>query len=555
MDWSEILQMRRKALKLTQAELAKAMGVSAESVASWESARRKPSRSMLGRLAAVLEMDEAEEEEAYRSAGHDPGSGGRYAELARMSRPLAWLAGEIAENRFPSLITNELYEIVGWNQAANVVAELDFVDLDGPQERHLMHMAVTDHFSKKLSNWDHVMGTLIGFYKKDAVTLGSAVADPYFGALIDYIARNHGEFIPRLFALWESAPAYVEGNRNQVEIEWLTSDGTKLRFMAIFEPGSDFDAAWIFDWHPLDGATWDWLDAHRDSGPPGGDHISLASSAAGWRGILRHARESAGLTRAEVAARTGQRVSAATVEAYERGTRLPSREKLVALAEALVLAGVQTNAMLAGAGMEPEPSDFARMLMGDPFRFRSVPVLPISPRSLEFLREEAELQPFPALQIDRNADIVAANTPMRRLLGLEASAPLTESVERNLVYVLATGKAASHLANWDEVVAAMAPIGAEPYSAIASWKPPNGSLARAIDAIRRQPEAFARLQEAVRHNPFHGRAGVHFPVEWQEGPSLLRFDSVVATPSVQGWTWRIDWHPADGATWAWVNAG
>jgi transcriptional regulator with XRE-family HTH domain len=554
-DWSEILKNRREACGLTQAQLAKAVGASVNSVASWESARRRPSRTMLGKLATFLGMDDEEEEAVYRSTGHEPGAGSRYADLARMARPVAWLAGEIADHPWPTLITNERYEIVGWNQAANVVAELDFVGLDGPQERHLMHMAVTDHFSKKLTNWDHVMGTLIGFYKKDQITLGSAVADPYFGALIDYIAKNHAEFIPRLFALWESAPAYEEGARNQVEIEWRTSDGTKLRFMAIFETGSDFDAAWIFDWHPLDGTTWDWLNAHRESGPVGGDHISIATSAAGWRGILRHVREAAGLTRPEVAARTDHRVSASTVEAYERGTRLPSREKLVALAEALGLDGVQTNAMLAGAGMEPEPSDFARFMMGEPLRFRRVPVAPITPRPLDFLREEAETQPFLALQIDRNADIAAANAPMRRLLGIESSTLLTDGVERNLVYVFATGKPASHLVNWDDIVAALAPIGAEPYNAIAPWKPPTGPLARAIEAVRSQPDAFTRLQQALRKNPFHGRAGVHCLVEWREGASLLQFDCVVATPSPQGWTWRVDWHPADAATWAWVNAG
>ena len=50
----EVLKQRRSDLKLTQRELAARLGVKASHIAYLESGRRRPSLSLLGRLASVL---------------------------------------------------------------------------------------------------------------------------------------------------------------------------------------------------------------------------------------------------------------------------------------------------------------------------------------------------------------------------------------------------------------------------------------------------------------------------------------------------------------------
>ena len=78
-------------------------------------------------------------------------------------------------------------------------------------------------------------------------------------ALIDYIVANHPELLPRLLGLWSAAIPWQEGSRVGFAVDWTTGSGGELRFDCTLTAWSDFDAAWAFDWHPANGATWEWL--------------------------------------------------------------------------------------------------------------------------------------------------------------------------------------------------------------------------------------------------------------------------------------------------------
>ncbi|OAI38965.1 hypothetical protein AYO38_08610 [bacterium SCGC AG-212-C10] len=556
LDWSDTLRARRSAQEATREQAAAAMGISLDTLISWETARRRPSRKHLPQIAAYLKLSDAELASLLRSTGRDPGPDRRFKELIRLSRPLAMLSHEIERYRWPSLVTNERYEIVAWNGAANAVAELGIGhDLAGPGERQLLRMAASTHFAGMLHNWDDVISWLIGFYKHDFITSleDDGLSDPYVLALAGHIAQNHPLLMSHLFELWQSTPPFLDGFRNQGLIEWNTKSGERLRFFGIFSSFNDFEAAWAFDWHPLDAATWDWLDVHRPEAPPGGDHIASSSGVTGWRAVLRHAREASGLSREDTSARSAGNVSAATIEGYERGTRAPSREKLLAIAEALQLDGVQTNAVLLGAGMDPEPSDFARHMMGEEPRFGYAhpPVVLRTPASL---REETEAQPFPILLVDGNADVIWANASMRLLLGIELENLGRGCIERNLLFALTAGAARQRIRNWEQVVAAMAPVGIDPYFRNAA-EPDVGdtALADATATLLSIPDAIRAIRAHIDPASQTVQARAVCPVTWDDGAVRLQFNSFISPPPPRERFWSITWHPADGDTCAWVD--
>jgi transcriptional regulator with XRE-family HTH domain len=553
MDWTDTIRARRNALHLTQGELARRVGVSAESIASWESARRRPSAAAYKLHAEALGLNGAALAQFQRSTGHEPAAPRKYATLARLSRPLSMLSAEIATYPWPSLVTNERYEIVAWNRAANAVAELDFAtDLAGPGERQLLRMAASAHFRPKLISWDAVISHLAGHYKNDQVALAEGAADPYFAELVQYIFTNHMDLAPHLMEIWANAEPFHADTRNEVDLVWRTSRGEDLRFTGVFTTFNDFDAAWAFDWHPADAVTWEWIEANRDAAPAGGDCFESGGKQTSWRASLREARRTAGLTRVEASERTHGAVSASAIDAYERAKRFPSREKLLALLEGLHLDGVHTNAILLSAGMAPEPSDFARFLLNEPPRFGFAHPGGITQWSPENLREEIGTAAYPALAVDSHCNIVAANPAMRRLLDLEESAIIAGNGEANLIGALACEPPHSWLLNWDEVVRAMAPFQIEPYQAggAGNGSNPAGETALAQALARIDPAIMSDLAEALAGMPEPNTVRSVSPVRWQApGSEELRFDCIISPYNPSNPLWTISWHPANAATW------
>ncbi|MEO9254629.1 MAG: helix-turn-helix domain-containing protein [Tepidiformaceae bacterium] len=550
MDWTDTIRTRRTELHLTQAELAQTLGLSAESVASWECARRRPSPAAFQHLAQVLKLDAAALAQFQRSSGREPTTQQKYSTLARLSRPLATLSAEIATYPWPCLVTNERFEIVAWNRAANAIAELDFAtDLAGPGERQLLRMAASGHFRRKLISWDPVITHLAGHYKKSQIGLAPGAADPFFADLVQFIFTNYPDLAQHLMELWANAEPFHDAARNEVDILWRTSVGVDLHFSGPFTSFNDFDAAWAFDWHPADAATWDWLEANRDSAPEGGDCFDSGGTPTSWRSSLRQARAAAALTRIEAAERTHGAVSASAIDAYERGLRFPSREKLLSLTAALHLDGVHTNAILLSAGMAPEPSNFARFLLGEPPRFGVAYPGGVDPWDPDEVRADLDSADYPALCVDRNCRIVGANATMCGLLAIEPSTILDGAVGANLLYVLASEPPRSWLQNWEQVIRAMAPFQLERYYDDTEKRPADNSASEAINRI--EPRARTALLRALTGagQPDTVRAITH--VQWQHDPAspTLDFECVLAPYYPGDPLWTIAWHPSNAATW------
>jgi transcriptional regulator with XRE-family HTH domain len=558
-DWNEQIKARRKSAGMSRRELANRAGVSVASVNSWESARRHPSRAVLERVMACLGFNDQERAALMRSIGLEPAAGRRYAALARLARPVSALSAEMEHYPWPALVTDENYEIIAWNQAANGVAELDFgADLATPGARQLLRMAASDHFFAKLVNWDTVVGHLVAFYKMEGRELGKETPNPYFQALVEYLIQHHPDLVGRLFGIWQTTEVTDQARVNQMPIEWLASDGTALRFDAVFTTLDDYDAAWAFDWHPSNGATWEWINAHRAVAPAGDNYLAPFTAAGhDWRELIRLGRESAGLTRQETADRSGGELSAHTIDAYERGKRFPSREKLVAFAEAVRLDGMHTNSLLRAAGMEPEPSDFARFLMREPSRFdpsRHPGGEQPDGSSPAQLNEDFAADEWPALAVDGHAEIVAANTLFLKILGLEREALNSPGLHRNLIHVLSNGPARERLENWGEVVAALVPVGFEPYATRSNrYIEPGTSMDEAVRRLRADAAAVAELKRVVGGGAGNPPVRTTCAVEWHEDGVELTFNCIIAPHNVSDAVWSVAWYPADAETWGWIR--
>ena len=558
-DWNEQIRERRISAGMSRLELANRTGVSVASVNSWESARRHPSRAVLERVTSCLGFNEQERAAIMRSIGLEPTAGRKYAALARLARPVAALSSEMERYPWPALVTNENYEIIAWNQAANGVAELDFgTDMATPGARQLLRMAASDHFHPKLVNWDVVIGHLVAFYKMDGRDLGEATPNPYFQSLVEYLLQHHPDLVGRLFGIWQTTEIRDQARVNRMPIEWLSSDGTALRFDGVFTTLNDYDAAWAFDWHPADGPTWEWINAHRVAAPAGNNYLApFTAGDRDWRGLIRLGRESAGLTRQETADRSHGELSAHTIDAYERGKRFPSREKLVAFAEAVRLDGVHANSLLRAAGMEPEPSDFARFLLREPSRFdpsRHPGGEHPDASSAAELNADFEADGWPVLAVDGHAEIVAANSLFLKILGLEPESLSDQGLHRNLVHVLSKDPARGRLENWGEVVAALVPVGLEPYATRNNPRLAQGSsLDEAVRRLRADSTAVAELKRIVRGGAGNPPVRATCAVRWRQEGVALTFDCIIAPHNVSDSVWAVAWHPADADTWDWIR--
>ena len=562
-----ILIAARERAGVTQAGLAERIGVSAATMASWETGRRRPgasARQQIIEAADWLHIEAADLNRMLEDLGFSPVAAGRIVPLLDRRKTLAVIQGECETYPWPVLAMNEDFEVVAWNAAANDLSELDFaLDLAEPGARHLLRMALSDHYNQKLLNWEEVISVMVSMWKTNGFDpMAAGDRTPYFDNLMNYVIANHSAELGKLLVLWQNTEPWYEGNRALFRPEWRTSDGARLNFHSQLIAWSDFDGVTAFDWQPADAATWEWLDARcrarleREPSPE--VHRELSNA----RELLRFARERNGLTRKQLAQRSG--LSESILYAMEAGKRPLVRETIVSATRAMKLDMAFTNAILDAAGFDPEPSDLTAYILGYELsadsRFAGNLEKRTSWEPAAVAREVAGYA-WPALVVNGRCEVIAINERASNVFGVDlASVPAGPA--RNLFTLVTDAAFMQRTSNWEVVIANVLPGNLEAYMAR-----PDGDLGAAKDAayfesviqfVRRREIAAGRGDAVIRKvfDAWRAKperrltARITFPFACDPDGGALNFNTVIGPwNGMMDPYWAIELHPADAETW------
>ncbi len=165
--------------------------------------------------------------------------------------------------------------------------------------------------------------------------------------------------------------------------------------------------------------------------------FGMNTAGTDWRPLLRDARATVGMTRDDLAARSG--VAAVTIKAYELGHRNPSRPLLTALLTALGVDRFLRNQILEGAGFIPDGLEV--WLRNPDFAL-----------SLDEAVREISACRWPAIVTGEGLKLIAANDPYDRLWGQTGSRRGTMPAGDSFLSWLSYPPVADRLKNWDEVM-------------------------------------------------------------------------------------------------------
>ncbi len=544
----------RIAAGLTQQSLAAAAGIPKATIVSWETGRRWPRDSaVIRRLGSALGLGMAPLDTFLASAGQGPEHRGLLKRMEEHRKPLTTTAGWVQSYPWPCMAINERREIIAWNAASNAVAETELGSrLPNPEDRNLLWMAATPWFKERLTNWPELIGRLISSLKMDGHTNPDALTTAWMMALVGRIAAEYPEVMMEIGALFASAQPWLDGERNLHRVEWTVSSGERLAFACAFREWSVFDGIFVMDWHPSNGQTWEWL-----SGQPPTPPRDTAPPLLPWPETLRRARSGVSLTRKQLQERT--RIPAATIYAYETGRRRPPRETLLRLGRALSLPASELNQCLNALAYAGEPSDFARFLLGEPPALGQMAWKPaMAPDSYQRSLATVDDLPWPALILGPRCEVLAGNGPMRRLIDWTTLETVQGHEGPHLLQLLLSDGFRAGCLNWDEVMDDIVP-GA--IVALVQGRTEGGSrlpFGRVVHHLRRHNadalSAMERIWDARETAEQPPRIATTLRYRTPVGDELA-FHCLIDVASTFYPVSSVDLHPADAATWRWVEAG
>ena len=257
-----------------------------------------------------------------------------------------------------------------------------------------------------------------------------------------------------------------------------------------------------------------------------------------WGDELRAARLEVDVSRKALARLAG--VSAATVKAYEDGTRNPSRQMLSALLGALKVERRTRNRILFDAGFAPDGQ-----VLGS-----------VDEPGYAFTVEEAteylEEFPWPAFLLNEFVEVVGCNRIAERVWGIDLEREFPDPIDRSMLAVASNPRFADKVENWDDMMRL----------AVGIFK---GHHRGPEDLDRASPYFSQVMQRFVMGNPRYVRRFMEiwqetpprapkirwsYPVTWVEpGIGTVNFMSYVSTANEPDGLAFNDWVPMDADSW------
>lgn len=257
-----MLRAARKALGLDHAALAKAAGISAETVRSYEGGRRKPTRPQLEKIVHALRIPADDANVLREALGYAPLRSLFTAEFERgyfFTRED--IGAHLAEQPWPEFVLGDVMEIAAVNAACEAVWGIDFAAEQRTRTRAQMNvLAVANdrHFTDRIENWDEIVAVMVGVVKGASMTVENG--NPYLGEVLNEFAKGDPVFLQRLLAIYESTPPAVPKVRWTYPVVWRIEPHGTMRFHGMVTTASEPDALSVNSWIPVDAESWRVLD-------------------------------------------------------------------------------------------------------------------------------------------------------------------------------------------------------------------------------------------------------------------------------------------------------
>lgn len=253
-----------------------------------------------------------------------------------------------------------------------------------------------------------------------------------------------------------------------------------------------------------------------------------------WSLAIRLHREAAGLTRDDLALRTG--ISASAIKAFERGLRHPKESTLAAIVDALGLTREQANPIRNDAGY---PEDWYAL-----FHDR----YPSSALDLDAAVRDC---PWPAFVSNQAIDVIHWNSLFERLMGVDLSRELTGPGERNFLARASDARFHHVFENFDEMVSYIVGLVKGDPRWRQSPATPAPWLERSVGSfLQGDPQIVGRVLELWNTaDPIAHGARHSYPVRLRHGDLVLSFRG--STTIADLWnelSWN-EWVPEDVDTW------
>ncbi len=259
------------------------------------------------------------------------------------------------------------------------------------------------------------------------------------------------------------------------------------------------------------------------------------AEALDWRSTLQGWRRRKGLTQLELA--NAADLSGATVRAYERGARQPSRGALIKLIRALGIPRQDANQILAAAGYAID----WQMLLDGRYVFDE-----------KRARAQLDACEWPAFMTDQGVNLVATNKAFERVWDVDLESEFQDPASRNFLAGASDPRFARCLENFDEVVGFMVGLAKGDPRMEQDLENPAPWLREAVERfLQGDRELISRVMRIwERAEPIPHLTRHQYEVKWLfRGELAMRFIGITTIADVWNELSWNDWIPADAEAW------
>lgn len=256
-DWIVAIKTWRDRRGMSQGALAERSGLSLGSIKSYETGARRPSKEALETLISALGVPVDEANQILGGAGYAVDWRGLFEE--RYAPPtVEEMADEASGVPWPVLVTNQAFDLVTANKAAQRLFEVDLTrEYTGYGERNVLSRLTDDEFATRMENWDEVVTFMCGLAKADARwrTPDPGRPAPWLEEAVKRLLGGSPARIKRLMELWEAADSIPHGILRPYSVRWR-HEGEVLSFSCRMVMADIWGEMHWNEWIPEDEPTW-----------------------------------------------------------------------------------------------------------------------------------------------------------------------------------------------------------------------------------------------------------------------------------------------------------